>query len=872
MDSARHGLRWLAVAGLLAGLAAGARAGTGPPPKKKKFEVKAWAGVPVKISMFYHPREWMPITVELTNNTKTDKKKNRKGVTYRGRIVVRSKYAISGGRGRSSFKTVHTVAYESPEQSVKRYTVAMWLHGLENSVEVEVYDRGIPKAVKSVSVTRAPQDSTLTVIFRGRNTPARFMKNFTIPGSRTRPVQSTRRKPYASSGYPEDLPRGRQHLCFADAVVVLGAPEEMLEVEAIESLLGYAQSGGSLVLASAKDFDRYAKTALSEPAGAFLDNTRVVTLDSLPGLVQRYRGREPPRTKGLRVPRLLTRPGTEVIAQEFIRRSALDSGSRTTPAARKTGTHGVSVPTVVRARCGAGSITTVAFDVNSDYVSKWDNRGVFVEELVSRSCMPVLGRCSERVTTVSDMDPFRSEMGRTLDVSSVIKHPPRRWVASFLAIYLILVVPLCYVVFNAFGRREMAWALAPALSIAFAVYAYGVGYWGKEGKLSVTQMGIIETSARAKAGRASCYSAVYSPVRDDYDIDLGPETLVAHLPVVSETSGRGELALDVDHCGTTMLRGLYFFARTMRYLETRSMIDLGGRIDGRLDASQDGLIKGDVLNGTGMDLAGCVVVVDNDAVYVGDLPAGGKAEIDVTRPLRSAPEIDRRKRREAALKKSLGSLRRNVFIRNAGVTLTQSIEADWQNLTSGVLIGWTERPGIELKVGDAPISTVALTAVICRLPVSHGAVPRRISGSLWVPGEPLAFGQTSVAQARGTIENYGVTLWQNSQPVVESEFRANRWIFVRDIESLTIKCRAKGAASVWEVEIRDPAKPDKWQKLGKSFNGGSKTQSFTVEDPGKFIRGSDGSFRVRVQGKCSNYQGHGTVELLDAELQLGPEK
>ena len=312
-------------------------AGAGGPAKvtrkKKPLEVAAWAGVAVGKASSYHPREWMPITIQLVNNTRTDRRKNTKGVTYGGDIVISSSYSISG-QSLMTYVTRHTIEYESPEQSVKRYTAGIWLQGSEMSVDVDVYSGGISVGLSKVPVTRTPNESPLVALVQGRNSPKKFWKVMALRGrlmQRLTLNYDVRNRPYVHACVPAALPRCPEHYAFADAVIVLGAPEGIFDEQVFESLLGYAGSGGALVVASGSDFDRYASKKLAKELGVFMSGSKVLTLDALPGLTRAFGGKDLDLKKGLRVPKLAVLPGAEVISAEYVPVSKLSSGESITP-------------------------------------------------------------------------------------------------------------------------------------------------------------------------------------------------------------------------------------------------------------------------------------------------------------------------------------------------------------------------------------------------------------------------------------------------------------------------------------------------------------------------------------------------------------
>ncbi len=220
--------------------------------------------------------------------------------------------------------------------------------------------------------------------------------------------------------------------------------------------------------------------------------------------------------------------------------------------------------------------------------------------------------------------------------SAVLRGPsldaPGTWVIGlFLLAYLVILVPINYLVLKRLDRRELAWATIPALVVLFAVGTFGVGYAAKGGSVFVNRAAIVETAAGQTQAGVRGALGLFSPRRTSYDLTLSGAGLSAALPsVLSNRFGSGGDAQPtgqtrlVQTPGGASLLDAAVSMWAMRAFDFQSSTDLGGMVD--VSVSGNAL---SVTNHTPHTLTNCQVIRGGTSYSAGTLAPGGTAQVSL---------------------------------------------------------------------------------------------------------------------------------------------------------------------------------------------------------------------------------------------------
>ncbi len=219
--------------------------------------------------------------------------------------------------------------------------------------------------------------------------------------------------------------------------------------------------------------------------------------------------------------------------------------------------------------------------------------------------------------------------------------PSLRWLGLMLGLYILLVGPINYLVLRRFRRLDWAWGTIPLLTLAFSLVTFGMGYWQRGNDVVVNQISILTISGSGKAEPVRTYVGLFSPSRQDYDIEVEGDALVS---MMSSTDQSGMLWMKDGGMGMqttggpivhivqgepSLVQGLSVNQWAMKAFEAENLLDIGGRgLESDLKIEGD-RIKGHVHNTLDSVVKGVMLVSGNIVAPLGDFAAGEERDVDV---------------------------------------------------------------------------------------------------------------------------------------------------------------------------------------------------------------------------------------------------
>jgi hypothetical protein len=181
---------------------------------------------------------------------------------------------------------------------------------------------------------------------------------------------------------------------------------------------------------------------------------------------------------------------------------------------------------------------------------------------------------------------------QSLQQSSGITVPKIETIVKLLVGYLIILVPINWLVFRLLGKVELAWVAAPIIAIVGAfVVARGVqldvGF-----SRSQTEYGFLECHAGHPRGVLSTYSALYTSLSTNYRATFENENgVVTPMPSPAAEIGASKRIAATkyeytfaDDAGSG-LQSTTVLSNTTGLLQSEETVQLGGNINTKLDAS-----------------------------------------------------------------------------------------------------------------------------------------------------------------------------------------------------------------------------------------------------------------------------------------------
>ena len=181
---------------------------------------------------------------------------------------------------------------------------------------------------------------------------------------------------------------------------------------------------------------------------------------------------------------------------------------------------------------------------------------------------------------------------QSLQQSSGITVPKIETIVKLLVGYLIILVPINWLVFRLLGKVELAWVAAPIIAIVGAfVVARGVqldvGF-----SRSQTEYGFLECHAGHPRGVLSTYSALYTSLSTNYRATFENENgVVTPMPSPAAEIGASKRIAATKYEYTfaddtgSGLQSTPVLSNTTGLLQSEETVQLGGNINTKLDAS-----------------------------------------------------------------------------------------------------------------------------------------------------------------------------------------------------------------------------------------------------------------------------------------------
>lgn len=488
---------------------------------------------------------WVPLTVELTNNK----------AAIEGELVVRFK------DGSEQYRT----PVDLPVNTTKLYHLMIFIPSTLDEIEFYIQSRRreIPVEVITVSATYMTTNRFIAVISKERDTHNHFSHQ-----AEEEYIEMLRKVVYTQPPYLPYHPLGYQNI---DALIWDGGPTSALSPEQDDALEKWIQMGGILILAAGE----YWQELNSSPFRLYIPMTLT----------------------GSEVVEAGTRIQNRVDDVEpiFRNRQVIATGELIDDPHIRVLLSVQDRPYIIERRWGAGRIVFIASSVNEPVFDDPVHQMIFMDYITDGP----LAMNSKIVTNLDqDIIGFMNWM--------VQRELPSTWfIAAYLGMYILIVVPINYIVFRMIGRLEWAWFTVPVWAIIFAYGAYYIGALRQQGSIAVNEINIVESRPSANIGFTTSYCSIYSPVRYRYTLEFDRPSAFPLLPQldVGRSGGGGDIRLDQSLStlmigAKTVLDDFLIYHWSQRTLKAQHVSGIGEGMD--IDLRWDGdRMVGSVANHTG---------------------------------------------------------------------------------------------------------------------------------------------------------------------------------------------------------------------------------------------------------------------------------
>lgn len=258
------------------------------------------------------------------------------------------------------------------------------------------------------------------------------------------------------------------------------------------------------------------------------------------------------------------------------------------------------------------------------------------------------------VASWSDFNIAASTARETLRKAAGIVVPDASFVLKMLAIYVVVLVPVNWLIFRLIGRVEWAWIAAPVITIGFALVVINQAELDIGFARARTEVSLVEFQAGYPRAHVTRYTALYTSLSTEYDTRFtDPTALVQPFSRLGAHEERRDLLgatpTTINYRRTparVTLSGFEVSSNSTEMLHSEHMLDVGGGIYLK---GFDG-VAGTVVNDSDLALRGAAILTEDRAAWIGELAAHAEAEFALQGPDQLMVIADREAaaRREAA--------------------------------------------------------------------------------------------------------------------------------------------------------------------------------------------------------------------------------
>lgn len=221
-------------------------------------------------------------------------------------------------------------------------------------------------------------------------------------------------------------------------------------------------------------------------------------------------------------------------------------------------------------------VKTAGYDPNNQQsVQQWMQGSMIVEDQLVADRPGGLGEWNE-------FGPVAQAGRDALVEAAGVRVPGSSFVLICLGIYLVVLVPLNWMVFYALGRVEWAWISAPLIAIAGTLAVVRQAQLDIGFVRSQTEIALMELQGDLPRGHLTRYTAIYSSLSGTYDLEFQNSSAVATpFPRDNQWSPAiGDVLSTVafEKYDQPRLRGLEVSSATTQMIHSEQMLPLDGPI------------------------------------------------------------------------------------------------------------------------------------------------------------------------------------------------------------------------------------------------------------------------------------------------------
>lgn len=516
---------------------------------------------------YYRDGRWLPVRVTLTNN----------GPSVDGQLRV----AVPRYDGT---ETTFARDVSLPTQSHKEFFVYVIPEGYLAQLKVELYSGRTRIASAATRVSQIGNTDLIYGVVAG--SPSAFNALAEVDPAAGSAV-------VAQLGW-DDLPDHAPALKSLDVLVFSDVDTGQLSEAQRTALSGWVSGGGRLVVAGGPGWQKTA-VGLEELLPIQVSGTQ--TLPAFAALSQ-FAGSVDPLA------------GTSPVAVGTLLPDATVRVSQD------------NVPLVVSRAMGYGETTFLAVDPAVAPFNTWADTAMLYRNLFSIQ--------QERPSWAEGFSEWYQASEAIYTIPG-LNLPSALQLCGFLLLYIVAVGPVNYVLLKRLKRREWAWVTIPAVVLLFSGMAYLLGYKIRGNEPVLHRLAVVQVWPDSEAAQVDGLVGVFSPRRDEYDVEFASDFLVRSLPPNYSAIDPGNFPGPIEQGGGTRISDLRVEVGGLSAFVAQGQVEAPRfETDLRLDISASSArLVGTITNASAITLRGAVLLGPGAVQRLDDIPAGDSRTIDL---------------------------------------------------------------------------------------------------------------------------------------------------------------------------------------------------------------------------------------------------
>jgi stage V sporulation protein SpoVS len=385
-------------------------------------------------------------------------------------------------------------------------------------------------------------------------------------------------------------------------------------------------------------------------------------------------------------------------------------------------------PLLVERFVGGGSVTLATFDWNQDPIASWSGASVLLRQILVRTVFstssPNLGQgfagpFGASGTSVTERS---SALSQALGNLPALDLPSLVVIGLLVLAYVLLVGPINYLALRALHRGALAWVTVPLIAILASAGAFGTGVLTKGRSVQTNQVSIIHLEPGWASAYQESYTGILTPTRGDYNVSVAGAPLL----IAPTGSYSGAINPDVIRVGADNSITLpAMIAYTLRAFATEGVVTAP-----QLSATAtfaNGKLQGTIRNLSSMPFTDAVVLAGDSHQILPTLAPGATATYEVTPKLTNnqVGVLDLMNIYPNSFYNTGGpqptqsaDANREAFEKTAILGLVSGSNYGFSPATAPMVVAWSKQPGQDITIAGSRPRATTETAVVLPLQVT----------------------------------------------------------------------------------------------------------------------------------------------------------